>query len=38
MRYVACKSFDSSVVLDGSTCITTIIHLPCRPRRYGVIH
>lgn len=24
MRYVACKSFDSSVVLDGSTCITTM--------------
>lgn len=24
MRYVACKSFDSSVVLDGATCITTM--------------
>ena len=24
MKYVACKEFDSSVVIDGSQCITTM--------------
>lgn len=27
MKYVACKTFDSAVVIDGSSCITTMQEL-----------